>query len=167
MPDGLYSKSQACQAYIVWLGLKEKPGTGIQASWSNKPTHPVSLVITSPPDRLALLSLPIQNTLFRPGLLAHTFNPSTWEAEAGGFPSSKPAWSTEWVPGQPGLHRETLSRKKKKKKEYIILSSDFLLANPSKGMTYNYLLSQIIYYHLKLYLVHFLYYMASMLELPW
>ena len=113
MPDGLYSKSQACQAYIVWLGLKEKPGTGIQASWSNKPTHPVSLVITSPPDRLALLSLPIQNTLFRPGLLAHTFNPSTWEAEAGGFPSSKPAWSTEWVPGQPGLHRETLSRKKK------------------------------------------------------
>jgi hypothetical protein len=28
-------------------------------------------------------------------LVAHTFNPSTWEAEAGGFLSSKPAWSTE------------------------------------------------------------------------
>jgi hypothetical protein len=41
----------------------------------------------------------------------HAFNPSTWEAEAGGFLSSRPAWSTEWVPGQPGLHRETLSRK--------------------------------------------------------
>jgi hypothetical protein len=27
----------------------------------------------------------------------------------------KPAWSTEWVPGQPGLPRETLSREKKKK----------------------------------------------------
>jgi hypothetical protein len=26
---------------------------------------------------------------------AHTFNPSTWEAEAGGFLSSRPAWSTE------------------------------------------------------------------------
>jgi hypothetical protein len=32
----------------------------------------------------------------------HAFNPSTWEAEAGGFLSSRPAWST-------GLHGETLS----------------------------------------------------------
>jgi hypothetical protein len=29
-------------------------------------------------------------------VVAHAFNPSTWEAEAGG------------VPGQTGLHRETL-----------------------------------------------------------
>jgi hypothetical protein len=39
-------------------------------------------------------------------MVAHTFNPSTREAEAGGFLSSRPAWSTEWVPGQPRLHRE-------------------------------------------------------------
>jgi hypothetical protein len=26
---------------------------------------------------------------------AHAFHPSTWEAEAGGFLSSRPAWSTE------------------------------------------------------------------------
>jgi hypothetical protein len=32
-----------------------------------------------------------------------------------GFLSSRPAWSTEWVPGQPGLYRETLSRKNKTK----------------------------------------------------
>jgi hypothetical protein len=32
-------------------------------------------------------------------VVAHAFNPSTWEAEAGGFLSSRPAWSTEWVPG--------------------------------------------------------------------
>jgi hypothetical protein len=51
-----------------------------------------------------------------PGMVAHAFNPSTREAEAGGFLSSRPAWSTEWVPGQPGLYRETLSRKTKKKK---------------------------------------------------
>jgi hypothetical protein len=51
-----------------------------------------------------------------PGVVAHAFNPSTWEAEAGGFLSSRPAWSTEWVPGQPGLHRKTLSRKNKKQK---------------------------------------------------
>jgi hypothetical protein len=54
-----------------------------------------------------------------PGMVAHAFNPSTWEAEAGGFLSSRPAWSTEWVPGQPGLHRETLSRKTEKKKKKI------------------------------------------------
>ena len=41
-------------------------------------------------------------------MVAHAFNPSTWEAEEGGFLSSRPAWSTEWVPGQPGLHRENL-----------------------------------------------------------
>ena len=36
----------------------------------------------------------------------HAFNPSTREAEANGSLSSRPAWLTEWVPGQPGLHRE-------------------------------------------------------------
>jgi hypothetical protein len=30
---------------------------------------------------------------------------------------SRPAWSTEWVLGQPMWHRETLSQKKKKKKK--------------------------------------------------
>jgi hypothetical protein len=48
--------------------------------------------------------------------VAHASNPSTWEAEAGRFLSSRPAWSTKWVPGQPGLYRETLSRKKQKTK---------------------------------------------------
>jgi hypothetical protein len=28
-------------------------------------------------------------------VVAHAFNPSTWEAEAGGFLSSRPAWSIE------------------------------------------------------------------------
>jgi hypothetical protein len=49
--------------------------------------------------------------------VAHAFNPSTREAEAGGFLSSRPAWSTERVPGQPGLHRETLSRNNQKTKQ--------------------------------------------------
>jgi major histocompatibility complex class I len=30
-----------------------------------------------------------------PGMVAHAFNPRTWEAEAGGSLSSRPAWSTE------------------------------------------------------------------------
>jgi hypothetical protein len=42
-------------------------------------------------------------------VVAHAFNPSTWVADPGGFLSWRPAWSTEWVPGQPGLHRETMS----------------------------------------------------------
>jgi hypothetical protein len=50
-------------------------------------------------------------------VVAHTFNPSTWEAEASGYLSLRPAWSTEWVPEQPGLHRETLSRKNKTKQK--------------------------------------------------
>jgi hypothetical protein len=29
----------------------------------------------------------------------------------------RPAWSTNQVPGQPGLHRETLSQKKKKERK--------------------------------------------------
>jgi hypothetical protein len=47
--------------------------------------------------------------------VAHAFNPSTWETEAGGFLSSRPAWSTELIPGQPELHRETMSQKNKNK----------------------------------------------------
>jgi hypothetical protein len=57
----------------------------------------------------------------KPGVVAHAFNPSTREAEAGGFLSSRPARSTKWVPGQSWLYRETLSRKtkiKKKKKKF-------------------------------------------------
>jgi hypothetical protein len=45
-------------------------------------------------------------------VVAHAFNLSTWEAEAGRFLSLRPAWSIEWVLGQPGLHRETLSQNK-------------------------------------------------------
>jgi hypothetical protein len=31
----------------------------------------------------------------KPGVVAHAFNPSTWEAEAGEFLTSRPAWSTK------------------------------------------------------------------------
>jgi hypothetical protein len=31
----------------------------------------------------------------RAGVVAHAFDPSTWEEEAGEFLSSRPAWSTE------------------------------------------------------------------------
>jgi hypothetical protein len=55
-------------------------------------------------------SQPLRSTIkwdLMPGRVAH--------AEAGEFVSSRPAWSTKWVPGQPGLYRETLPRRTKKK----------------------------------------------------
>jgi hypothetical protein len=80
----------------------------------------------------------------RAGVVAHTFNPSTREAEAGGFLSSRSAWSTKWVPGQPGLYRETLSQKQtnkqtKKKETKDVLLYTFLLFK----MTTPYLLPMI------------------------
>jgi hypothetical protein len=71
----------------------------------------------------------------KPGMVAHAFDPSTREAEAGGFLSSRPAWSTEWV---PGLHRETLSRKtislkKKKKAGSLSLQDSQLIQTSSLG----------------------------------
>ena len=50
-------------------------------------------------------------------MVAHTFNASTQEAEAGGFLSLRPACSTELVSGQPELYRKTLSRKKNKERK--------------------------------------------------
>jgi hypothetical protein len=52
-----------------------------------------------------------------PGVVVHAFNLSTWEAEAGEFLSLRPVWSTEWVPGQPGLtQRNPVLEKKTKTK---------------------------------------------------
>jgi hypothetical protein len=63
-------------------------------------------------------------TRYVAGVVVHTFNPSTREAEASGFLSSRPAWSTKWVPGGPGLHRETLSWKTN---IYIYISGNLYL----------------------------------------
>jgi hypothetical protein len=38
---------------------------------------------------------PTTKSIFSWAVVAHAFNPSTWEAEVGGFLSSRPAWSTE------------------------------------------------------------------------
>jgi major histocompatibility complex class I len=59
---------------------------------------------------------PFRITVTSRAVVAHTFNPSTQEAEAGRFLSSRPAWSTESVPEQPELHRETLSQNNNNKK---------------------------------------------------
>ena len=50
-----------------------------------------------------------------PGVLVHTFNPSTREAEAGGFLSSRPAGLQSEFQDSQG-YRETMSRKTNKQK---------------------------------------------------
>ena len=45
--------------------------------------------------------------------MVYTFNPSTWEVEAGGALITRRAWSTQ-ISRQSELHTETLSQKKKK-----------------------------------------------------
>jgi hypothetical protein len=45
-------------------------------------------------------------------MVAHVFNSSSWEAEAGRSLSLMPAWSIEQVPGHPGLHRKKIFLKK-------------------------------------------------------
>lgn len=47
-------------------------------------------------------------------VVACTFNPKTQEPEADESLSSKPAWSTEWITRQPGLHKTTMSQRQNK-----------------------------------------------------
>ena len=78
--------------------------------------------------------------------MSQAFNPSTWDADTGGFLTLRPAWSTKWLPGQPELYRETRSqkeRKKERKKWYHDLSIHNCLSLqqhliPVLIITYNY-----------------------------
>jgi hypothetical protein len=57
--------------------------------------------------------------VLRPGVVAHAFNPSTQEAEAGEFLSSRPAWSTDWT--ARAIQRNPVSKKPKPKKKKKVL----------------------------------------------
>jgi hypothetical protein len=72
--------------------------------------------------------------------VAHTFNPSPQEAEAGRSLSLRLAWSIDRIPGQPGLHRETLPQKRKRAREMaqrlraLTALPEVLSSTPSKHM---------------------------------
>jgi hypothetical protein len=53
-------------------------------------------------------------------MVAHTFNLSTWETEAGGFLSLRPAWSTKFQDSQGYTEKPCL---KKPKKRLLVLST--------------------------------------------
>lgn len=72
------------------------------------------------------------------GMVAHTFNSGTFEAEAkaGRSLNSRIAWSVERVPHQPEPHCETLSQKRKKEDITCIVMSlcgEFKLPRVSQG----------------------------------
>jgi hypothetical protein len=61
-------------------------------------------------------------------MVAHTFSPSTWEAEASGFLSSRPAWSTKDSQGYTEKLCLEKPKKKKKKKSTRLGSSPYITA---------------------------------------
>jgi hypothetical protein len=71
----------------VLSSVKNRQETSVCGSQENQ-QQPVS------PEGRGSVILFIQ-TVTWPGVVAHAFNPSTREAEAGGFLSSRPAWSTK------------------------------------------------------------------------
>jgi hypothetical protein len=56
-------------------------------------------------------------------VVAHTFNLSTWEAETGGFLSSRPAWSTKSSRTAKTIQRNPVLKNQKKKKKERALST--------------------------------------------
>jgi hypothetical protein len=50
-------------------------------------------------------------------VVAHTFNPCTWEAEAGRFLSSRPAWSRVSSRTARVIQRNPVSKKQNKTKQ--------------------------------------------------
>ena len=66
----------------------------------------------SHPDKFPICGKELKKSL-EPLVVVLAFNPSPQKAETGGSPSSRPAWSTEQVTGQPSLGSEGDHQKQK------------------------------------------------------
>jgi hypothetical protein len=58
----------------------------------------------------------LKNADREPGVVVHTFDPSTWEAEAGGFLSSRTARATQRNP----VSKKTKNNNKKKNADRLV-----------------------------------------------
>jgi hypothetical protein len=75
---------EGCRQGFVWCrGNFRKRGS------------PKILKANQGPGHIIMKMMREKNHDSKPGVVAHSFNPSTREAEAGRFLSSRPGWSTE------------------------------------------------------------------------
>jgi hypothetical protein len=102
-----------CQQWEKDISTRYQSAPGREGSSSENPANQRAAAVAAPSQTRCRLKTVAASR----AVVAHASSPSTQEAEAGGFLSLRPAWSTEWVPGQPGLHRETLSWKNKTNKQ--------------------------------------------------
>jgi hypothetical protein len=86
----------------MWLGREVKSMYySCRVSSQNPSQLPVTAAPEDPTSFPDLLRHPCTHTHIHIkkwaswAVVALAFDPSTWEAEAGGFPSSRPAWSTK------------------------------------------------------------------------
>jgi hypothetical protein len=66
----------------------------------------------------------LKNGKVKPGVVAHAFNSSTWEAEASRFLSSRPAWSTKDRQGyteKPCFEKTKTNKQTNKKNGKVLL----------------------------------------------
>jgi hypothetical protein len=68
---------------------------GILNWYSNVQNHSSILIYFRNKNEVVQKCKTQENKILCQAVVRHTFNPSTWEAEAGRFLSSRPAWSTE------------------------------------------------------------------------
>jgi hypothetical protein len=96
MPRPWHGKAPACLSRIIVLILVAAGLLAVVAGISERPSVETRLQLCR--RRLSSL-LPTGNLDEKRqasrAVMAHAFSPSTWEAEAGRFLSSRPAWSTE------------------------------------------------------------------------
>ena len=62
----------------------------------------------------SMVCLLFRNCYWGRAMAAHSFNPSTWEAEAGGVLSSRSAWSIEEFQNSQGCTEKPYLGKKKR-----------------------------------------------------
>jgi hypothetical protein len=75
--------------YQVDIKLANRGQPGLQSEFQDSQAY------TEKPYLGKKKKKPEKKMFFEPALVAHTFNPSTREAEAGRFLCSRPAWSTK------------------------------------------------------------------------